>query len=928
MAVVTACVGAALAMSWSMSQAEDWPQFRGPKLDNVSASTDLYDKLAEGGPKVVWETNLPGNNNGWIFSSPVVSGGKVFVFSRKYEQDTTTKAAKVIDSPETLFCLDAASGKQLWKQDFEMHGPPSDRPGCWNTPVVDGDTIYARGPDGEIKALAVADGKVAWTWPKDPEDLKKLILGPKLDGKGGKPMRGNAIAAPSVVVGDILFVPEFGAYQCKFMGLDKKTGEVKWESPDYPSPASSAGCPVTMDLGGKKVVVTPGRVFDPVTGKQLTAVDPARKDQFLAWPGSFDWVPGASGNKVLVAGGQPLPKFPTTAEADAAKKEFKGAWDHTIGIRCVAFSAKDDGTVEGKQAWEFAERDDKFNRAFAGAMVAGDTAYMILGGTGGTRLVALSMADGKKLWQLDLKVVVEYTNTIYADGKIIWNRGGTLCVLPVSAKGPGEISAAQVCGGGISSPALADGLLYIRDDGGTVKCIDMRKPTAAAKLPAAPAATADWTKIDGPTGNNVSADKGLLAELPKDAPKVAWTAATDPGFTAPIVAGGKVIVVGQKNFGMKREKDGTLSKDKDGKPVRDLGNGYATGEGPATVYALNRADGKEAWKYAFKDAPPLTTQPQARVGKYIPPIVTPLVDGDKLYAMGGQNELACLNLAEGKPVWTLGVDALGTYDYRPGTTRLTMIGNTLVVSRTGSYQPFTLIGVDKATGVKQWVKNFPAARDAQAAPLIVRTPAGDCLAEITPVFLNLMAPDSTPLGALEAPSLPPVPDKDPAKPAQPRWENFTGNGATAVGSRVLVYRAGKTLDAYDVAAEGTGMTLKKAWSADIKSPGAGLLAVNDRVFQLAGGAVNAMALADGKPLWTGAVQGNPVGVILADGKLIMLTGAGEIIMVQADGAEFKLLGKTKIPDLEGVWSSPALSGGQLFVRDAAGTIKCVDLKGQ
>src|SRR6478672_9956244 len=57
----------------TLSRADDWPQWMGPKRDNVWREDGLLDKFPPGGPKVVWRVPV---NMG--YAGPAVVGGKVF----------------------------------------------------------------------------------------------------------------------------------------------------------------------------------------------------------------------------------------------------------------------------------------------------------------------------------------------------------------------------------------------------------------------------------------------------------------------------------------------------------------------------------------------------------------------------------------------------------------------------------------------------------------------------------------------------------------------------------------------------------------------------------------------------------------------------------------------------------------------------------
>lgn len=78
----------------SQCSADDWPQFRGPRRDNVSRETGLLRSWPEGGPKRLWlSTNL-----GSGYSGPAIVGEKIFILGQRADA-------------QWLLCLDAKNGK-------------------------------------------------------------------------------------------------------------------------------------------------------------------------------------------------------------------------------------------------------------------------------------------------------------------------------------------------------------------------------------------------------------------------------------------------------------------------------------------------------------------------------------------------------------------------------------------------------------------------------------------------------------------------------------------------------------------------------------------------------------------------------------------------------------------------------------------------
>ena len=65
----TITFAAALFAAAPAARADDWPQWMGPKRDNVWRETGIIAKFPKGGPKVLWRTPLNGG-----YAGPAVSG--------------------------------------------------------------------------------------------------------------------------------------------------------------------------------------------------------------------------------------------------------------------------------------------------------------------------------------------------------------------------------------------------------------------------------------------------------------------------------------------------------------------------------------------------------------------------------------------------------------------------------------------------------------------------------------------------------------------------------------------------------------------------------------------------------------------------------------------------------------------------------------
>jgi outer membrane protein assembly factor BamB len=206
--------GCVLALGANGIGAQDWPQWRGPNRDNkLTAFT-----VPTNWPKELtkkWKVTV-----GVGESSPVLAGDKIYVFSRQGDDEVT-------------LCLDAASGKEVWKDKYAAEPvlkAASPHPGPRSTPAVGEGKVCTLGVGGTVSCLDAATGKVVWR-----NETK------------AKPQFYTS-SSPMIVDGKcIVFVGALIAY-------DLGSGEAKWE---WKGGGTPYGSPVLLTVDGTKQVVTP-----------------------------------------------------------------------------------------------------------------------------------------------------------------------------------------------------------------------------------------------------------------------------------------------------------------------------------------------------------------------------------------------------------------------------------------------------------------------------------------------------------------------------------------------------------------------------------------------------------------------------------------------------------------------------------------------
>lgn len=182
-----------------ITQAADWPQWRGPNRDGICTETGLLKSWPEGGPKLLWE--LTGLGKG--YSSLSIVDGRFYTMG-----DVRLRSKNV----QCVLAYDLNTRKRLWVTEV---GPThSDGPRC--TPTVDDGLIYAIGTAGDVVCIDAENGDVRWQ--------KHL----QNDLGGGNNPSWRFSESPLVDGDKLLCTP--GGRDAVMVALNKKTGELIWKS--------------------------------------------------------------------------------------------------------------------------------------------------------------------------------------------------------------------------------------------------------------------------------------------------------------------------------------------------------------------------------------------------------------------------------------------------------------------------------------------------------------------------------------------------------------------------------------------------------------------------------------------------------------------------------------------------------------------------
>jgi len=156
--IVAMAVGVILAGATG-ALAQDWPQWRGAnrdgKVTGFTAPQAWPKELAQ-----KWKTTVGSGD-----STPALVGDKLYVFARQGEEEVT-------------LCLSAADGKEVWKDKYAAQavtGPAARHPGPRSSPAVADGKVVTLGAGGVLSCLDAATGKVLWRKDEFPKVVPKFF---------------------------------------------------------------------------------------------------------------------------------------------------------------------------------------------------------------------------------------------------------------------------------------------------------------------------------------------------------------------------------------------------------------------------------------------------------------------------------------------------------------------------------------------------------------------------------------------------------------------------------------------------------------------------------------------------------------------------------------------------------------------------------
>ena len=379
----------------------------------------------------------------------------------------------------------------------------------------------------------------------------------------------------------------------------------------------------------------------------------------------------------------------------------------------------------------------------------------------------------------------------------------------------------------------------------------------------------EWPQWRGANRDGISKETGLLKQWPDGGPPLVWKATgAGRGYSSFSISKGRLYTMG-------------LRGDRE------------------YIIAFDIANGKEVWATAHGGA--------FKNDRGDGPRGTPTIDGERLYALGGNGDLSSLDLKTGKVIWSLNVlSKFGGSNIRWGISESPLvIGDKVLVNAGGPGA--SIVALKKADGSLIWKSQSDEAGYSSAIPVEIG-------GSTQVVFftgsrgLGLDLRDGRLLWEYTRPS------------------NDVANIATPIvrGNRIFIssdYGTGGGV----VEIKADGKAQEVYFTKDMRNHHSSSVLVGDHLYGFSSSILTAMRFDTGEIAWRDRSVGKG-SLVYADGNLYCFSENGVVGLVEANPTAYREKGRFQIQQGSlPTWTHPVVAGGRLYLRDQD-TIYAFDVK--
>ncbi len=397
-----------------------------------------------------------------------------------------------------------------------------------------------------------------------------------------------------------------------------------------------------------------------------------------------------------------------------------------------------------------------------------------------------------------------------------------------------------------------------------------------------PASKNEWPTWRGSNRDGISTEKGLLTEWSEAGPDLLWSADDlGKGFSSIAISGGRIYTMGERKGG--------------------------------TFLVCLDLTGKELWA--------------ANVGRG-EPNCTPTIDGDRVYTLDRNGELTCVGTESGNVLWSKSFtkDFGGKMMSGWGYSESPLVDGDWLVVTPGSKEA-AIAAINKKTGDVVWKSAIPdlgskGGDGAAYSSIVISQAAG------TKQYVQLVGRGVISVRASDGKFL---------------WNyNKIANGTAVIPTPIVrgdhVFCSTGYGDGgaalLKVVKDGSGFKAEEVWykkSNELQNHHGGVILLGDYLYMGHGhnnGFPVCVDFLTGKDAWRpGRGVGNgSAAVVMADGHLYFRYQSGEMALIEATPAEYRLKGQFKIKTKHREsWPHPVILDGKLYLRDQQ-NLHCYNIK--
>jgi outer membrane protein assembly factor BamB len=384
----------------------------------------------------------------------------------------------------------------------------------------------------------------------------------------------------------------------------------------------------------------------------------------------------------------------------------------------------------------------------------------------------------------------------------------------------------------------------------------------------------DWPQWQGPDRTGLSKETGLLQQWPPSGPPLLWSiSGLGAGYGSLAIRGDRIFVQALTSSG-------------------------------SAVVSLNRGDGKVVWTKALGRGGNNDRGPGPRG--------TPTLDGDRVYALTENGDLACLNATTGAAIWQRNI--LSDFGGRQISWLISesplVDGDHVIVTPGGPRAG--MVALDKMTGKNVWASQQLSDEAGYASPI-----AADV--QGVRVIMTLTSRGGVGVRASDGKLM----------WHHPAVANGTANIATPIFFDNKVFY---TSD-YGTGAALLGLTAQAGevkaqqiyFTREMQNHHGGLVLVNGYLYGFHNSILTCLEFATGRMQWRDRSVGKGT-VVYADGHLYIQSEDNVVGLAEANPAAYKEKGRFRTKD-QGFpsWAHPVVSAGRLYLRDQ-GTLSVYNIK--